>query len=53
MIYELLRTILGGSLGFETLVIGLLATSLGFSFYLNSKISGHIGWHKGQDRKSS
>ena len=45
----------GGSLGFEEIVIGLLIANLGYVFYLqrdmskiDSKISGHIGWHKGK-----
>jgi hypothetical protein len=45
--FELLRKILGGSLGFEELVIGLLIANLGYSFYINSKLSSHIGWHSG------
>ena len=56
LIFELLRKILGGSLGFEELVIGLLIANLGYSFYLkdaikqvDAKISGHIGWHRGKD----
>lgn len=49
LIIELLRKILGGSLGFEELVIGLLIANLGYSFYINSKLSGHIGWHRGKD----
>jgi len=55
---ELIRKILGGSLGFEELAIGLLIANLGYSFYLrgcigkmDSKISGHIGWHKGKNNK--
>ena len=55
LIIEIIRNILGGSLGFEELVIGLLIANLGYTFYLNgsinkvdSKISGHIGWHKGK-----
>lgn len=58
LMYELLRKILGGSLGFEELVIGLLIANLGYSFYLretinkiDSKISGHIGWHRGLNNK--
>jgi len=51
LIIELLRKILGGSLGFEELVIGLLIANLGYSFYINSKISEHFGWHKGKDHK--
>jgi len=58
LIIELFRKILGGSLGFEEVVLGLLITNLGFSFYLrehisqlDSKISGHIGWHKGKNNK--
>lgn len=49
IIFELLRKILGGSLGFEEIVIGLLIANLGYSFHLNSKFSEHIGWHKGRD----
>lgn len=57
LIYEIIRKLLGGSLGFEELVIGLLIANLGYSFYLkesimniDSKVSGHIGWHKGQEK---
>ena len=58
LIYELVRKLFGGSLGFEEVVIGLLIANLGYSFYLresinniDSKISGHIGWHKGKNSK--
>lgn len=58
LIYELSRKLFGKSLGFEELVIGLLIANLGYSFYLresinkvDSKISGHIGWHKGKNSK--
>ncbi len=58
LIFELLRKILGGSLGFEELVVGLLIANLGYSFYLresitkvDAKISGHIGWHRGKEDK--
>ncbi len=58
LIFELLRKLIGGSLAFETLVIGLLIANLGYSFYIKdslnrieSKISGHIGWHKGINGK--
>ena len=57
LIFELLRKLFGGSLGFEELVIGLLIANLGYSFYLrgylskiDSKVSGHIGWHKGKGK---
>ena len=49
ILFELMRKIIGGSLGFEEIVIGLLIANLGYSFYLNSKLSEHIGWHKGKD----
>lgn len=49
LIIELLRKIFGGSLGFEELVVGLLIANLGYSFYINAKLSEHIGWHKGKD----
>jgi len=59
IIYELTRKILGGSLGFEALAIALLVANLGYSFSilksinkLDSKISGHLGWHKGKDNKN-
>lgn len=45
---ELIRKILGGSLGFEEIVIGLLIANLGYSFHINSKLSEHLGWHKGK-----
>ena len=46
--YEILRKVFGGSLGFEELAIGLLIANLGYSFYLSSLMSKHIGWHKTQ-----
>lgn len=56
--YELLRKVLGHSLGFEELVIALLVANIGYSFYLkgsinkiDNKLSGHIGWHKGKNGK--
>jgi len=56
--YELLRKILGYSLGFEELAIALLVANIGYSFYLkdsinkiDKKLSGHIGWHKGKNEK--
>lgn len=51
LIIEILRKILGGSLGFEEIVIGLLIANLGYSFYINTKLSEHIGWHKGKDSR--
>ena len=51
LIIEIIRNLLGGSLGFEELVIGLLIANLGYSFYISSKLSEHIGWHKGKDSK--
>lgn len=49
LIFELIRKLFGGSWGFEELVIGLLCANLGYSFYLNSKLSEHIGLHKGKN----
>ena len=56
LIIALIQKILGGSLGFEEIVIGLLVANLGYSFYLqgsinkiDSKISEHLGWHKGKE----
>jgi len=48
IIIEVLRKIFGGSLGFEEIVIALLVANLGYTFYLNSTMSEHLGWHKGQ-----
>jgi hypothetical protein len=48
IIIELIRNIFGGSLGFEEMAIGLLVANLGYSFYINARISEHIGWHKGR-----
>ena len=49
LIVELVRKIVGASLGFQELAIGLLIANLGYSFYINSRISEHIGWHKGRE----
>jgi len=56
LIIEIIRKILGGSLGFEELVIGLLIANLGYTLglhtklaHLQAKISEHIGWHKGKE----
>lgn len=56
LIFELIRIIFGGSLGFEEAVMSLLVANLGFTFYntnlirrMDSKLSGHIGWHKGKE----
>lgn len=56
LIIELIRKLLGGSLGFEELVIGLLIANLGYSFYLKEsinkldvKVSGHLAWHRGKE----
>ena len=51
LVFEAIRKMIGGSLGFEELVIGLLIANMGYSFYLNSKLSEHIGWHKAQKVK--
>lgn len=49
LLFEVIRKIIGGSLGFEELVIGLLLANIGYSFYINSQLSEHIGWHKGKN----
>lgn len=46
IIVEIIRKILGRSLGFEEIVVGLLIANLGYSFYINAKLSEHIGWHR-------
>lgn len=45
---------------FKALIIGLVIASFGYSVYLkvhlnriDSKISGHIGWHKGRSEHKS
>ncbi|HLC72769.1 MAG TPA: hypothetical protein VJH37_04245 [Candidatus Nanoarchaeia archaeon] len=50
--FELARKLLGGSLGFEELVIGLLVANLGYSYHINTKLSEHIGWHRGKETSS-
>ena len=49
LVFEVLRKLLGGSLGFEELMLGFMVANLGYSFYLNTKVSEHLGWHKGQN----
>lgn len=55
IIFEVIRKIMGGSLGFEELTITLLVANLGFTCALNkrfsdiaTKLSDHLGWHKGR-----
>ncbi len=48
LIIEIIRRIAGGSLGFEEIVIALLVANLGYSFYLGTRLSEHLGWHKGK-----
>ncbi|MFH1072296.1 MAG: hypothetical protein V1743_02605 [Nanoarchaeota archaeon] len=38
LIYEIVRYLLGGSLGFEELMVGLLITNIGYSFYLRGAL---------------
>ena len=49
LVVEVVRKILGGSLGFEEAMVALLVANLGLSFRMNSKLSGHLGWHKGKE----
>ncbi len=51
LIFEIIRKLLGGSLGFEEIIIGLLIANIGYSFHINSKLSEHIGWHRGMGAK--
>ena len=51
LIADLLRHLLGGSLGFEELLTGLMIANLGYSFYINSKLSEHVGWCRGRTCK--
>ena len=56
LIFEIIRKILGGSWGVQELIAALLVANLGYSFQINhrissmdSKLSGHLGWHKGRE----
>ncbi len=51
--FELIRHILGGSLGSNELIAGLLIANLGYTFHNSSRISEHIGWHRGKGSLSS
>lgn len=55
---EVIRKMLGGSLGFEELMVGLQIANLGYTFQLHLKLSEHsarlsehLGWHQGKDHK--
>lgn len=43
ILFVLLQKIFGGSLGFEDLMIALLVTNLGYSFYLGNRLNHHLG----------
>lgn len=65
LIFEVVRKILGGSLGYEAMIVGLLVANLGYIIGLHGKIIGlhgkitdvqiqlseHLGWHRGNDSK--
>ena len=51
LVFELIRKIFFGSLGFEELVIALLVANLGYSFYINTKLSKHLGWYESYNKK--
>ena len=48
LIYEIVRKLLGGSLGYEEIIIGLLIANVGYSFHTHGELREHIGWHKGK-----
>ena len=55
LIFEVIRKILGGNLGFEELAAALLVANLGFSMALHTRTAKiqaqlfeHLGWHKGK-----
>ena len=59
LIIEIVRKILGGSLGYESLIMGLLIANTGYIIALhakisdiNSKLSEHLGWHKGKENSN-
>lgn len=56
--FEIIRKILGGSLGFEELIIGLTLANSGYIISLhskmsdvNAKLSEHLGWHKAKNNQ--
>jgi len=58
LIIEVIKKILGSGLSYETLAVGLLIANIGYTIALhskisniNSKLSGHIGWHKGRKER--
>ncbi len=48
---EILRKVLGGSWGFEEVMVGLQMATIGFCFSLQKQLSEHAGWHRGKDNK--
>lgn len=47
IVYQLIRKLLGGSWGFEEIIIALLLANIGYSFVISSKLSKHLGMHEG------
>ncbi len=45
---EVLRKAVGGSLGFEEVMTALLVVNVGLTYRNNSKLSEHLGWHRGK-----
>lgn len=49
--YQILRVIFGGSWQFESIIIAILVFNLGITWKINTKLEGHMGWHKGRESK--
>lgn len=52
IIYQILRAIFGGSWQTESILIALVIFNLGLTWRTNTKLEGHLGWHKGRESKS-
>jgi len=53
VIYQIVKRGLGGSWGFEALIIAILIANLGYSFYISAQLQRHLGKHSIFDKQFS
>ena len=49
IVYQLLKSIFGGSWQTESLIIALLVFNLGLTWRFSMKFERHIGWHRAKN----
>ena len=51
LIFNIIRNIFGGLYTIQEFMIFMLVANVGYTFYVHAKLSEHLGWHKGKEKK--